>query len=200
MILGGCEYWLTCSCSTPTKFNAINLTCKQEYNSEYKKHLSLILKSPLPHSQNPCLIPRSPCLIPRYLCAIPRPPCLTPRSKALFPEPWPHSKISPPCAQGSGHAVCNICVMMPAVLCQSISDWMTSALSKGSTSTHLHPPPTQKKRVAKQPTKPEPVSHKHETTPLTAGKEPFSRDSNRGVGYLNSTGVSRYELASFPTK
>jgi len=163
---------------------------------------SLILKSPLPHSQNPCLIPRTPASFPDSPASFPDPPASFPdpsvpfpglpastprskaslvprrlrtpgyeaRSKALFPEPWPHSKISLPCAQGSGHAVCSFCVMMPAVLCQSISDWMTSALSKGSTSTHLHPPPTQKKRVAKQPTKPEPVSHKHETTPLTAGK------------------------------
>lgn len=125
---------------------------------------------PLPNSQIPLPHSQTPCLIPRSLCAIPRPPCLTPRSKALFPEPWPHSKISLPRSQGSGHAVCSACVMMPAVLCQSISDWMTSALSKGSTSTNLHPPPTQKKRVAKQPTKLESVSHKHETTPLTAGK------------------------------
>jgi len=29
---------------------------------------------------------------------------------------------------------------------------------------------------------------------------PFSRDSDRGAGYLNSTGMSGYELASFPTK
>ena len=74
------------------------------------------------------------------------------------------------------------------ILPQSISDWMSSALTKGCTSlqsnpvpnqkrraasSQSNPPPTQKRRTVKKPTslKQEALSHQHKTTPLTAGSK-----------------------------